>query len=201
MHVEEQRREVEACLAAHGERPMALLLDALEVDAGFTAVHGTHSDPGDLARLAAAGGHLCLCPLTEANLGDGIPPLGADGLDGLSLCLGTDSNARISMLEEARWLEYGQRLAGERRGVLRAAGGEVAGRLLAAATAGGARALGVEAGEIAAGRWADLVAIDLDHPALAGADAPDALAAALVFGAPDGAVAATCVGGRWDRTP
>jgi formimidoylglutamate deiminase len=201
IHVEEQRREVEACLAAHGKRPLALLLDALEVDAGFTAVHGTHSDPGDLARLAAAAGNLCVCPLTEANLGDGIPPLGAAGLDGLSLCLGTDSNARISMLEEARWLEYGQRLAGERRGVLRDAGGEVGGRLLDATTAGGARALGLETGEIAPGRWADFVAIDLDHPALAGADGPDALAAALVFGAPDGVVAATCVGGRWDRTP
>ena len=124
------------------------------------------------------------------------------------LCLGTDSNARISMLEEMRWLEYAQRLAGQRRGVLREpATGSVARTLLDAATAGGARALGVEAGEIAQGLWADLVAIDLDHPSLAltpdgtggeGLD-PDVLAAALAFGAADGAIAATCVGGRWDR--
>jgi cytosine/adenosine deaminase-related metal-dependent hydrolase len=111
------------------------------------------------------------------------------------------------MLEEWRWLESGLRRAGERRGVLREPGtGSVARTLLDASTAGGARALGLDAGEIAPGRWADFVAIDLDHPDLAGdedGDFPDAdaLAAALVFGAGDGVVAGTCVGGRWDRDP
>jgi formimidoylglutamate deiminase len=100
------------------------------------------------------------------------------------------------MLEEMRWLEYGQRLAGERRGVLAGGDGRVAPVVLAAATSGGARALGLPAGAIAPGLWADFAAIDLGHPALAGAAAGD-LAAALVFGAGDGAVAATCVGGQW----
>lgn len=199
MHVEEQRREIEESVAALGRRPLAALNDALEISPAFTAVHCTHSEPADLDRFVAAGGQVCVCPLTEANLGDGIPPLTATSAPHGRLCLGTDSNARISMLEEMRWLEYGQRLAGERRGVLRdPATGSVAGTLLEAATAGGARALGVEAGEIAPGLWADLVAIDLDHPSLAGAE-PETLAAALVFGAADGAVVATCVGGRWDR--
>jgi cytosine/adenosine deaminase-related metal-dependent hydrolase len=76
--------------------------------------------------------------------------------------------------------------------------GRVAGRLLTAATAGGARALGLPAGAIAAGRWADFAVVDLGHPALAGA-AADALAAALVFGTGNGAIAATCVGGRWQE--
>jgi formimidoylglutamate deiminase len=204
LHLEEQRREIEECVAATGRRPIELLL-ALGPGAETTAVHCTHSDPADLARFAAAGGHVCVCPLTEANLGDGIPPLAAllaaapDAAD--RLCLGTDSNARISMVEEARWLEYGQRLAGERRGVLAAADGTavdgaVAPLLLAAATAGGARALGLAAGEIAAGRWADLLLLDLDHPDLAGAGA-DTLLAAFLFGAGNDAVAATAVGGRW----
>jgi len=196
LHVEEQRREVEDCLAVHGERPMALLLRELEIGPETTAVHCTHSDPGDLERFAAAGGGVCVCPLTEANLGDGIPPLAAVPAAAGRLCLGTDSNARISMLEEMRWLEYGQRLASERRGVLADRRGRVAGRLLTAATAGGARALGLAAGVIAAGRWADFAAVDLGHPALAGAGAGD-LAAALVFGAGDATIAATCVGGRW----
>jgi formimidoylglutamate deiminase len=220
MHLEEQRREIEETEAATGRRPMELVLDELDVGPGFTAVHCTHTRPDELARFTAAGGTLCVCPLTEANLGDGLPALAAaltarearaaepgGGLLG-RLCLGTDANARNSMLEVRRWLEYGQRLAGERRGALRdPASGRVAPALLAAATAGGARALGLEAGEIAPGRWADLVAIDLGHPQLAaapaggGSDPADTLAEALIFGAGDGVVAATCVGGRWDRTP
>jgi formimidoylglutamate deiminase len=199
LHLEEQRREIEECVAATGRRPIELLL-ALDPGAETTAVHCTHSDPADLARFAAAGGHVCVCPLTEANLGDGIPPLAAllAAAPGAAdrLCLGTDSNARISMVEEARWLEYGQRLAGERRGVLAAADGAVAPVLLAAATAGGARALGLAAGAIAPGRWADLLLLDLDHPDLAGTGA-DTLLAALLFGAGNDAVAATAVGGRW----
>jgi formimidoylglutamate deiminase len=206
LHLEEQRREIEECVAAHGRRPIELLL-ALDPGPETTAVHCTHSDPADLARFTAAGGNVCVCPLTEANLGDGIPPLAAllAARPGAlrNLCLGTDSNARISMVEEARWLEYGQRLAGERRGVLAGAGGAVAPSLLVAATAGGARALGLPAGEIAPGRWADLLLLDLDHPSLAGAgpdtdsDAPHTLLDAFLFGAGDGAIAATAVAGRW----
>jgi cytosine/adenosine deaminase-related metal-dependent hydrolase len=100
------------------------------------------------------------------------------------------------MLEEARWLEYAQRLAGERRGALRGDDGRVAPVVFAAATRGGARALGLDCGEIAAGLWADLTLVDLDHPSLAFTE-PEALLDALVFGAADGAVAGGCVGGRW----
>jgi cytosine/adenosine deaminase-related metal-dependent hydrolase len=115
------------------------------------------------------------------------------------LCLGTDSNARISLIEEMRWLEYGQRLRTERRGALRGGEGEVAPTLLDAATAGGARALGLPAGRIAAGAWADLAVIDLDHPSLAGCDAAH-LAEAIACGADNGVVLGTYVGGRWRET-
>ncbi|HUO87455.1 MAG TPA: formimidoylglutamate deiminase [Thermoanaerobaculia bacterium] len=199
LHLEEQRREIEECLAAHGRRPFELLL-ALGPGEETTAVHCTHSDPEDLGRFVAAGGNVCVCPLTEANLGDGIPPLAGllAGRPGArrQLCLGTDSNTRISMLEEARWLEYGQRLAGERRGVLADDDGEVAAVLLAAATTGGARSLGLPVGALTAGRWADFALLDLDHPDLAGADA-ETLAATLVFGAGDAVVAGTALAGRW----
>ncbi len=200
LHLEEQRREIEECLAAHGARPMALLLRELEIGPETTAVHCTHTDPGELARFAAAGGNVCVCPLTEANLGDGIPPLVAAPSAAPTvverLCLGTDSNARIAMIEEMRWLEYGQRLAGERRGALAGPDGRLAPCLLAAATLGGARSLGLPAGTIAPGLWADFAAIDLGHPALAGAE-DDTLAEALITGCGNGAVAATSVGGRW----
>ena len=196
MHVEEQRREVEETVAAYGEPPMALLLRTLPSMEGVVAVHCTHTRPEDLSAFVGAGGSVCVCPLTEANLGDGLPDLA--GIAGLAdrLCLGTDSNARIGMVEEMRWLEYGQRLKHERRGVLAGADGGVSGALLSMATVGGSLALGVEAGAIEAGRWADLAALDLDAPELAGCDA-DSLLDAWVFGAGDRAIAATCVGGRW----
>jgi formimidoylglutamate deiminase len=192
IHVEEQRREIEECVAGRGGRPMELLL-ALDPGANVTAVHCTHTDDADMRRFRAAEGNVCICPLTEANLGDGLADLPAIGPD---VALGTDSNARISMLEEARWLEYGQRLAREKRGVLRDPAGAVAPSLLRAATENGARALGIPAGRIAPGFFADFAAVDLLHPALAGV--PDeSLLEAILLGAPDDCIAATCVAGRW----
>jgi formimidoylglutamate deiminase len=195
IHVEEQREEIEDCLAAHGRRPMALLNELLETRDNVTAVHCTHTAPGDMECFLEAGGRVCVCPLTEANLGDGLPDLEAARRAAGRLSLGSDSNVRISFLEEMRWLEYGQRLRTERRGVLVEAG-HVARTLLEAATAGGARSLGIATGAIEPGRWADFLTVDLAHPALAGVDA-DTLAEALVFGAGDEVIGETCVGGRW----
>ena len=95
-----------------------------------------------------------------------------------------------------RWLEYVQRLATENRGILRDREGDVACVLLEAATAGGAKALGVEAGRIEAGLWADFAAIDLDSPLIAGWT-PERLLESVIFGATEEVVAATCVGGEW----
>jgi formimidoylglutamate deiminase len=195
LHVEEQRREIDESLASYGRTPMAAILDAVG-DAPFTAVHCTHTAEADMERFLAAGGTVCLCPLTEGNLGDGIPSLAQPHASGGRLAIGTDSNNRLAMLEEMRWLEYGQRLHGELRGALPDARGDVAPTLLAAATAGGADALGVPAGRIVAGRWADFVAIDLDAPSLAEVPA-ERLLPALVFGAGNDAIAGTYVGGRW----
>jgi formimidoylglutamate deiminase len=195
LHVEEQRREIEEALAAYGRTPMAAILDAVE-DAPFTAVHCTHTAAADMERFLAAGGTVCLCPLTEGNLGDGIPTLDQTHAAGGRFAIGTDSNNRLAMLEEMRWLEYGQRLRGELRGALPDARGEVAPSLLAAATTGGARALALPAGRIAPGCWADLVAVDLRAPALAEVPA-EQLLASLVFGAGNEAIAGTYVGGRW----
>lgn len=196
IHLEEQRREIDDCVAAYGRRPMALLCDALGHAEGVTAVHCTHTEPADMERYLKAGGRVCVCPLTEANLGDGLPNLATVHAAGGRLSLGTDSNARISMVEEMRWMEYGQRLRRERRGPLASPDGGAARTVFDAATVGGAEALGIAAGRIAPGAWADFAAIDLTAPALAGAD--DAtLLDAFVFGAGDAAVSAVCVGGRW----
>jgi formimidoylglutamate deiminase len=199
MHVEEQRREIEDTVAAYGRTPMRLLCDELAVGANFTAVHCTHTSPTDMAAFLARGGRVCVCPLTEANLGDGIPDLSAPHSAGGRISLGTDSNARISAIEEMRWLEYGQRLRGELRGALADPGGEVAVTTLDAATSGGTAALGIGAGRIAPGEWADLAAVDLTVSSLAGVPA-SGLLDAIVFGSGNGAVAGTFVGGKWRET-
>jgi formimidoylglutamate deiminase len=200
IHVEEQQQEIAESRAVYGKRPLELLLEQPGGLDGVTAVHCTHSRPDQLRRFVQLGGRVCVCPLTEANLGDGIPPLAAVPESHRRLCLGTDSNARISMLEEMRWLEYGQRLKGESRGVLADERGLVAPGLLTAATAGGAAALAVDTGRIAAGAWADLVAVDLTTPMLAMAG-PEGTLEALLFGGDEALVLATCVAGRWDRIP
>jgi formimidoylglutamate deiminase len=196
MHVEEQRREIEDCVAAYGRRPMRVLLDTLDIAGDLSAVHCTHTAPEDLRQFLGAGGTVCVNPLTEGNLGDGLPVLEpvSDLLQRLSL--GSDSNARISPIEEMRWLEYGQRLRRERRGLLRNGEGEVASVVIDAATAGGARALGLPAGRIQVGHWADLVVIDLEHASLVGCEA-ETLAEALVSGADNGVVRGTYVGASW----
>ena len=199
MHVEEQPAEIEECVAAYGRRPMRVLTDSFDVDGNLTAVHCTHTAAEDMRRFLEAGGTVCLCPLTEGNLGDGLPVLEPAEAFAGRLSLGSDSNARICPLEEMRWLEYGQRLRTGRRGTLQDGAGEVAPVLLDAATAGGARALRLPAGRIAAGLWADLAVVDLDHPSLAGCEA-EHLAEALVAGADNGVVVGTYVGGRWRAT-
>jgi formimidoylglutamate deiminase len=196
IHVEEQEREVEEVIAYYGQRPMALLLETLGTATDLTAVHCTHTDAEEMGRFLSAGGTVCLCPLTEGNLGDGIATVSRFHPASGAFCLGSDSNARISPIEEMRWMEYAQRLATENRGILRDGNGNVARVLLEAATAGGAKALGVEAGRIEPGLWADFAAINLDSPLIAGWT-PETLLESVIFGATEEVVAATCVGGEW----
>ncbi len=196
MHVEEQRKEIEDAIISYGKPPMAALNSALSTMTNVTAVHCTHTDFKDMEQFIDAGGTVCLCPLTEGSLGDGIPALPANHqLDG-RVTLGTDSNARICMTEEIRWLEYGQRVTNHARGVYTDSEGSTARALLRIATENGARSLGVDAGRIAPGAWADLVAVDLSAQALQGCDEANLLEA-VIFGTGNEAIAATCVAGRW----
>lgn len=194
MQLEGPAREVTDCVRLHGRTPFELVLEHLDVGESFTAVHCTQSDAAALRRFRGRGGQVCLCPLSDANRGTGVPD--AEGFGGVAL--GTDSNARISVLEEMRQLEYGQRQRLGRRGVLRDADGAVAPALLRAATEEGAHALGLPAGRIAPNCWADFVLVDLDAPALAGWT-DDTLAECLVCGAGDGVLAGTCVAGEWEK--
>lgn len=165
IHVAEQPKEVSDIEAWLGARPVEWLLANADVDARWCAVHATHMTAEETRALANSGAVAGLCPITEANLGDGpfdgARYLGAGGAFGV----GSDSNVRISLTEELRTLEYSQRLRDLSRNVL-AGAGSVGETLYLGAAAGGARALGRDAGAIAKGRLADLVAIDASAPAL-----------------------------------
>jgi formimidoylglutamate deiminase len=197
IHVAEQTREVEQCLAWSGARPVEWLLAHAPVDARWCLVHATHMTAAETAALAGSGAVAGLCPTTEANLGDGVFAL-PEFLDaGGRLGIGSDSNVSASPAEELRWLEYGQRLVARRRNVAaRAPGASTGATLYSAALAGGARAAGRPIGAIAPGHRADLVALDPDHPALVGRR-DDAWLDGWIFAGNDTPVADVMVGGQW----
>ncbi len=181
IHAAEQTREVDDCLAWSGARPVEWLLDQAHIDARWCLVHATHVTPDETARLAASGAVAGLCPVTEANLGDGIFPtgdyLGAGGHFGL----GTDSNIAIDPAQELRMLEYAQRLSRRARNVLAGAEGTSTGRrLFDAALAGGNRALGIARFGLAEGAPADFFTLDAAAADVAGRKG-DALLDSWVF--------------------
>jgi formimidoylglutamate deiminase len=193
IHVAEQAREVEECLAAHGKRPVDLLLDTIDVETGeadarrWCLVHATHADAGELARIAKAKATVGLCPITEANLGDGLFDAPSFLGQGGHVGIGSDSLIRISLADELRTLEYGQRLTHRQRNVLGEATRSTGRRLFEAALAGGARATAAKAGSISAGKRADFVVLDRHHPALAAAQG-DSLIDAWLFAADNAAI-------------
>jgi formiminoglutamate deiminase len=167
IHAAEQVKEVEACVAWSGARPVQWLLANASVDARWCLIHATHLDPAETAGLAASGAVAGLCPITEANLGDGIFPAQAYLAAGGRFGVGTDSNIAIDAAGELRALEYAQRLGLRSRNLLaEREGASVGAALFQGALAGGSQALGVEAAGLAEGAPADIVALDPDHPSL-----------------------------------
>jgi formimidoylglutamate deiminase len=186
IHIAEQVKEVDDCLAWSGARPVEWLLDHALVDGRWCLVHATHMTAAETRALAASGAVAGLCPITEANLGDGLFPAAAFLAAGGSYGIGSDSNVLIDASEELRLLEYGQRLAGRARNVMAPAGGSTGAALYKAALVGGAQALGGMAA-IEIGAPADFVTLDADHPALI-ARSGDALLDGLIFSAGRGAI-------------
>jgi len=174
IHVSEQPSEVEDCLTAHGCRPVELLDGEGVLDRRLTAVHATHVTPGEIALLGGSGSMVCACPTTERDLGDGFLPGLALLEGGVRVALGSDSQTIIDFFEEMRLIEYHERLRGLRRVVLAVPGAagrlEVAPLLLDLGTVAGARSLRLETGAILPGLLADLTAVDLEHPRIAGWD-------------------------------
>ena len=167
IHAAEQVKEVQDCVAWSGARPVQWLLDNAPVDGRWTLIHATHVDDDETDRLAASGATAGLCPITEANLGDGIFPARRYLQAGGAFGVGTDSNVLIDVASELRGLEYSQRLVHRQRNVLAShARPSTGATLFSAAVAGGAGALGADGGGLAQGASADVVALDADHPSL-----------------------------------
>ncbi|MVU81464.1 formimidoylglutamate deiminase [Nocardia sp. ET3-3] len=183
VHLSEQPLENEECLAVYGCTPTQLLSAAGALTPKTVAVHATHLTPGDIAELSA--GWICLCPSTEADLGDGIGPARALADAGARLSLGSDGQSIIDPWFEARALELHERLAGGRRGRFEAS------ELLSAATAHAASGW-TDLGAIAPGRDADLVCVDTASVRTAGIDG-----AGILFAATASDVTDVMIAGRW----
>jgi formimidoylglutamate deiminase len=167
VHACEQPREVDECVAAYGVPPIELLSRCGCLGPRTTVVHATHASDGELDLLHDAGGRVCICPTTEANLADGFAPIDRLCSRRIGVCIGSDSNVLIDPLEELRELDGIARRLTLRRDIV------PLDRLLAFGTDEGAAALGIE-------HWAD-VAVDTEHASLRGVR-EDELPAALVYG-------------------
>lgn len=195
MHLAEQVAEVEEVQAAWGARPVEWLLRNVQIDGSWCLIHCTQMQPDETRALARTGAVAGLCPITESNLGDGI----FDGVRwmeaGGRIAIGSDSNIRIALTEELRTLEYSQRLRDRSRAALATDTLSTGRRIFEAAVTGGARAAGRGQGGIAAGEWADLLALDGGAIDLAGREG-DAILDAFVFAGDSGMVSAVWAAGR-----
>jgi formimidoylglutamate deiminase len=180
LHVAEQVREVEACQAWSGKRPVEWLFEHAPVDARFCLVHATHMTAEETQRFAKSGAVAGLCPITEANLGDGYFPATDFVAAGGTFAIGTDSNVTISVQEELRMLEYGQRLQRRARNLFSGHDSSTGRSLFEGAVKGGARALGSATG-LDLGAPADLVSLDVSRPHFAGRER-DRLLDSWIFG-------------------
>jgi formimidoylglutamate deiminase len=195
IHIAEQMAEVAEVEAAWGARPVDWACANLPLDARWCMIHATQMTPAETSALAKTGAVAGLCPITEANLGDGIFHAPGWLASGGTFGVGTDSNVRISLPEELRMLEYSQRLQQKARAVM-ASEGRSTGRLLwDGATKGGAQAAGRASGAIAVGDWADLLALDTGDLRLEGLEG-DQILDAVIFAGRDGLVADLWSAGR-----
>jgi formimidoylglutamate deiminase len=196
MHVTEQAAENAACQREYGKAPVELLAREGLLGKDFVAVHAIHLTAKEIEAFAASQAIVCSCPTTERNLGDGIVPVGAFMKAGVRHALGTDSQAQIDPLEDARELDYHLRLAQEQRAVLDQIDNRpIAARLFDCATVHGAEALSLETGSLRSGEYADMISVDLNDLSIAG-NTPETLLPVLVFGAQRSAISDVVVNGR-----
>jgi formimidoylglutamate deiminase len=196
MHVAEQPAEIEQCRAEYGRSPVELLHQEEILSERFTAIHAIHISEAESRLLANSKSTVCACPTSERNLADGAVPAQWLLQSGGRISLGSDSQIQIDLLEDARLLEYHLRMMRLERVVLASKGGhDLTQRLFAMTTKEGAHSLCLPVGELAIGRPADFVSIDLDDPSVAGGER-EFLLEQLLFAAERTAVREVFVQGK-----
>jgi formimidoylglutamate deiminase len=202
MHISEQVGENSACQAEYGSTPVTLIAEHGILSRRTALIHAIHLTDSEFGEVARAGAAICSCPTTERNLGDGIFPADTAARLGIPVAFGTDSQAQIGILEDARQLEYHLRLRDQQRGILDGSArpdwktqAAIGPHLLQAATRNGYAALGINAGALAVGEPADFFTVDLDDLAILGID-PESLAAQAVFAVDRAAVREVAVQGK-----
>lgn len=197
IHIAEQQKEVDDCLSWSGRRPVQWLYENASVDERWCLVHATHVQFDEVALMAQSGAVAGLCLTTEANLGDGIFPAVDYIAQGGRWGIGSDSHVSLSVVEELRWLEYGQRLRDQRRNRLYRTDQPMVGRtLFDAALVGGAQALGQPIGRLEVGLRADWLVLDGNDPYIATASG-DGILNRWLFAGSDRQIRDVMVNGKW----
>jgi formimidoylglutamate deiminase len=182
MHIAEQTREVDECIEWSGQRPLQWLFNHVAVDRRWCLIHATHATSDEIGQLAKSGAVAGLCPITEANLGDGTFNAVEFCERGGAFGVGSDSNVLIGVVDELRQLEYSQRLAHRARNVVAATTASTGRTLFESALTGGSQALGTATSGLIEGGSADIVGLDAGDVALAGRSG-DAILDSWIFGA------------------
>lgn len=197
IHIAEQQAEVDACIAATGQRPVAYLLEQGLVDSHWCLIHATHITEAESQGIAQSQAVAGICPTTEANLGDGVFPALTFQQQGGRFAIGSDSHISVSPVQELRWYEYAQRLTRQQRAVLRTdAMPHVGTHLWQQACIGGAQSCGVDTGVIAPGMQADLLVLDSAKLGLFSPE-PEHTLDALIFASQENMVKDVMVAGQW----
>jgi formimidoylglutamate deiminase len=194
LHVAEQKKEINDCLAFCGKRPMQWLYENLNVNERFFLVHATHLDDGELKAVASSNANVVLCPSTEGNLGDGIFRMKEYASLNGRWCIGTDSHIGLNPLEEFRMIDYRQRLVTNHRNTF---AGEAAKYLVNEEVSTGRKAMGIQAGDhFAPGQSFDALIIDGTSPLIASSSAKNVLSTIIYTQDPTHNLG-TIVNGNW----
>jgi len=197
IHIAEQQKEVDDCLAYFGQRPVQWLLDNMTLDAQWCLIHATHINEQERKGIIATKAIAGICPTTEANLGDGIFPTTDFFAEGGTFAIGSDSHISVNPIEELRWLEYAQRLSQQKRALLAAKNqASVGANLWQKAALGGAQSTNSNSGELAIGKQADLLVLDVQHTRLF-ANSEQHIMDSFIFASQQNPVRDVMVNGRW----
>lgn len=197
IHIAEQQKEVDDCLAHYGQRPVEWLLNNAELDEQWCLIHATHINEQERQGIVASKAIAGICPTTEANLGDGIFPTTEFLAEKGTIAIGSDSHISVNPVEELRWLEYAQRLIKQQRAILASEKEASVGKnLWQQAALGGAQSTNSNTGELAIGKQADLLVLDTPKVALFAHD-DQHLLDSMIFASQQNMVNDVMVNGHW----